>query len=116
INDDVTITGNGVGVTIIQGATDANFTTNMGDKAFGINQDGTHSTLNVTISGMTIRFTKNTITANPGFTQTGGAMDIFLTGTGAMPGPTTNLTNVTFDSDANQNSYGGGLNIDSGDP
>src|SRR5262249_58323452 len=86
INDDVTITGNGVGVTIIQGSTDANFTSNMGDKAFGINQDGTHTTLNCSISGMTIRFTKNLIAQNPGFTQTGGAMDIFLTGTGAMPG------------------------------
>ena len=31
----------------------------MGDKIFGINQDGTHSGLTVNISGVTIRYGKN---------------------------------------------------------
>jgi CSLREA domain-containing protein len=114
INDDLTITGNGAANTIIQGSSNASFTSNMGDKAIGINQDGSHTTLNVTLSGLTVRFTRNDIAVNGNFTQTGGAMDIFLTGGGAMPGPTTTVTNCTFDSNANSHSYGGGINIDSG--
>jgi CSLREA domain-containing protein/uncharacterized repeat protein (TIGR01451 family) len=115
INSDITIVGNGVANTIIQGASNAAFTGNMGDKIFGINQAGTFSTLNVSISGVTVRFTRNDNPAVGTFTETGGAMDIFLTGTGAMPGPTTTITNCTFDSNANLNSYGGAINIDSGD-
>ncbi|MEO7506942.1 MAG: CSLREA domain-containing protein, partial [Pyrinomonadaceae bacterium] len=114
INDDVTILGNGPTNTIVQGSSSAAFAGNMGDKVFGINQDGTHTTLNVTIQDLTVRFTRNDIAVNGLFTQTGGAMDIFLTGTGAMPGPTTTLSNVTIDSNASLHSYGGGLNIDSG--
>jgi CSLREA domain-containing protein len=115
INSDITIVGNGAANTIIQGSSNAGFTGNMGDKIFGINQDGTFSTLNVSISGLTVRFTRNNNPTIGTFTETGGAMDIFLTGTGAMPGPTTTVTNCTFDSNANQNSYGGAINIDSGD-
>jgi CSLREA domain-containing protein len=113
INSDMTFVGNGVASTFIQGSNDATFASNMGDKAIGINQDGLVPTLNATIQNLTIRFTRNDITVNGGFTQTGGAMDIFLTGTGA-PGPTTALTSVTFDSNASLHSYGGALNIDSG--
>ena len=115
VNSDITFAGNGQANTIIQGSSSATFTGNMGDKAIGINQDGTFSTLNVALQNLTVRFTRNDITVNAGFTQTGGAMDIFLTGTGAMPGPTTTLTNVTVDQNASLHSYGGGLNIDSGD-
>ncbi|MEO8041817.1 MAG: CSLREA domain-containing protein, partial [Acidobacteriota bacterium] len=115
VNTDITFTGNGQANTIIQGSSDAIFTSNMGDKAIGINQDGTNATLNATLQNLTVRFTRNNITVNGGFTQTGGAMDLFLTGTGAMPGPTTTLTNVTFDSNASLHSYGGAFNIDSGD-
>jgi hypothetical protein len=114
INSDITVTGAGQASTFIQGSSSATFTGNMGDKIFGINQDGTFTTLNVTISNLTVRFTRNDIVINSGFTQTGGATDIFLTGTGAMPGPTTNLTNVTYDSNASAHSYGGALNVDSG--
>ncbi|MEP7336630.1 MAG: CSLREA domain-containing protein, partial [Acidobacteriota bacterium] len=114
IIDDVTILGNGAANTIIQGSSDASFTGNMGDKIFGINQDGIFSTLNVTISGLTVRFTKNANSVGS-FTETGGALDVFLTGTGASPGPTVTVTNCTFDSNADQNSYGGAINIDSGD-
>jgi CSLREA domain-containing protein len=87
INDSLTIVGNGAANTILQGSADAAFSGNVGDKLFGINQDGINSTLNVSLSGLTIRFTKN---ANPvgTFTETGGALDVFLTGTGATPGPT----------------------------
>jgi CSLREA domain-containing protein len=114
INDDVTIMGNGAANTLLQGSSNASFTGNIGDKFFGINQDGTHTTLSVTLQDLTVRFTRNDIAVNGAFTQTGGGMDIFLTGTGAMPGPTTTLTNVTFDSNAVSHSYGGGINIDSG--
>ena len=115
INSDITIMGNGAANTIIQGSSNAAFTGNMGDKAIGINQDGTFTTLSVSLSGLTVRFTRNNNPTIGTFTETGGALDIFLTGTGAMPGPTTTLTNCTFDSNANQNSYGGAINIDSGD-
>ena len=115
VNSDITFVGNGQASTFIQGSANATFTGNMGDKAIGVNQDGTFSTLNVTLQNLTVRFTRNDITVNGAFTQTGGAMDIFLTGTGAMPGPTTTLTNVTFESNASLHSYGGALNIDSGD-
>lgn len=114
INDDVTILGNGAANTIIQGSGDASFTGNMGDKIFGINQDGIYSTLNVTISGLTVRFTKNANSVGS-FTETGGALDVFLTGTGASPGPTVTVTNCTFNNNADQNSYGGAINVDSGD-
>ncbi|HJS50913.1 MAG TPA: FG-GAP repeat protein, partial [Pyrinomonadaceae bacterium] len=115
INTDITVIGNGAANTLIQGSTNASFTGNMGDKAFGVNQAGTNSTLNASLQNLTVRFTRNDIVKNGAFTQTGGAMDIFLTGTGLVPGPTTTLTNVTFDSNASLHSYGGGLNIDSGD-
>lgn len=114
INTDITIMGNGAANTIIQGSSNAAFAGNMGDKILGINPAGLNTTLNASISGLTVRFTRNDIAVNPSFTQTGGAMDIFLTGTGAMPGPTTTLTNCTFDSNANLHSYGGAINIDSG--
>jgi CSLREA domain-containing protein len=114
INSDITMTGNGTANTIIQGSSSATFTGNMGDKAIGVNQSGAFTTLNFTMSNLTVRFTRNSITTNAGFTQTGGAMDIFLTGGGAIPGPTTTLTTVVFDSNANLHSYGGALNIDSG--
>ena len=94
INSDITIMGNGAANTIIQGSSNAAFTGNMGDKVFGINQDGTFSTLSVSISGLTVRFTRNNNPTIGTFTETGGALDIFLTGTGAMPGPTTTLTNA----------------------
>src|SRR5262249_26153072 len=114
INTDITIIGNGEANTIIQGSNNASFTSNMGDKIFGVNQAGLNPTLNASFSGLTVRFTRNDIAKNPNFTQTGGAMDIFLTGTGAMPGPTTTVTNCTFDSNASLHSYGGAINVDSG--
>ncbi|HKQ76044.1 MAG TPA: hypothetical protein VJ810_20285 [Blastocatellia bacterium] len=114
INTDIAIVGNGAANTLIQGSNNASFASNMGDKIFGVNQDGLNPTLNASLSGLTVRFTRNDITVNPGFTQTGGAMDIFLTGAGAMPGPTTTVTNCTFDSNASLHSYGGAINVDSG--
>ena len=115
INTDVTILGNGAANTIIQGSNDAAFAGNMGDKVFGINQSGTFQTLNVTISGLTVRFARNQNPVAGTFTETGGAMDIFLSGTGAMPGPTTTISDCVFSNNANANSYGGAINVDSGD-
>jgi hypothetical protein len=114
INTDITILGNGLTNTIVQGSSDAGFTSNMGDKIFGVNQDGTNPTLNASFTGLTVRFTRNDLAVNPNFTQTGGAMDIFLTGTGATPGPTTTVANCVFDGNASLHSYGGAVNVDSG--
>ena len=61
INDHLTITGNGSANTLIQGAADASFTGSIGDKVIGINQDGTHLGLTVSITGVTIRYGRNTI-------------------------------------------------------
>lgn len=111
VNDSVTITGNGSAVTIIQGATDAAFTNSIGDKVLGINQDGTYKGLTVSISNVTIRWGRNTVPdGDPTFAYTGGGVDVFLTGTG---------NNITFTGcvitgNENVNSYGGGVNVDSG--
>ncbi|MEP7075409.1 MAG: CSLREA domain-containing protein [Acidobacteriota bacterium] len=112
VNDDVTVTGAGAASTVIQGSTNAAFAGNMGDKAFGINQDGTHTTIIATISNVTVRFTRNDVAVNGAFTETGGATDIFLSGGGA-PGGVVAVTNCIYDSNANSHSYGGALNIDS---
>ncbi|MEP6848650.1 MAG: CSLREA domain-containing protein [Acidobacteriota bacterium] len=112
VNDDVTLTGLSAASTIIQGSTSAAFAGNMGDKAFGINQDGTHATIIATISNVTVRFTRNDVAVNGAFTETGGATDIFLSGAGA-PGGVVAITNCIYDSNANSHSYGGALNVDS---
>ncbi len=109
INGNLTITGNGAGNTIIQGSTSATFTGGMGDKAIGINQDGTFLGLTVSISDLTIRFCRNANTSGF-FTHTGGAVDVFLTGVG------NNITfsNCTITGNENVNGWGGGVNVDSG--
>jgi CSLREA domain-containing protein len=114
VNGDVTFMGNGAASTFVQGSTSAAFAGNMGDKAIGINQSGSFTTLIVTVTNLTVRFTRNDVTPNLNFTQTGGSTDVFLTGTGASPGPTATFTNVTYDSNASLHSYGGALNVDSG--
>lgn len=111
INDNLTITGNGESNTIVQGATDANFTGSIGDKVFGINQDGTHLGLTVSISSLTVRYAKNSNPASGSFSHTGGGVDVFLTGTGNS----TTFTNVTVTNCEAVNAWGGGVNVDSGD-
>ena len=109
INDSVTITGNGAANTIIQGASNAAFAGSIGDKVIGINQDGTHNGLTVTISGVTIRYGRNSIVASASFTHTGGGVDVFLTGTGNAIA----FNNCVISDNQCVNGYGGGVNIDS---
>lgn len=111
INDHLTITGNGSSNTIIQGAADAAFTGSIGDKVIGINQDGTHLGLTVSITGVTIRYGRNTVPdGDPSFAYTGGGVDIFLTGTGNS----ISFTDCVISNNKSITSYGGGVNIDSG--
>lgn len=110
INDSLTITGAGSGSTIIQGAADGNFTGSIGDKVIGINQDGTHPSLSVSVSGITIRYGRNTIaTTDPLFAYTGAGVDVFLTGAGNN----INFANCVISNNQNVNAYGGGVNVDS---
>jgi hypothetical protein len=110
INDHLTINGSGPASTIIQGATDASFTGTIGDKVLGINQDGTHLGLAVTISGVTIRYGNNSVpSGDPTFAYTGGGVDVFLTGTNNA----VTFNNCVITGNRTTNSYGGGVNVDS---
>src|SRR5262249_3848681 len=111
INDSVTILGNGSGTTIIN----TTYVSGCGDcKVFGVNQDGTHS-------GMTVSFVDVTVQNgfNPAptgfFQETGGGIDFFLTGTGNAYSMT-NCVVTSNEARGQSMSYGGGINIDSGDP
>jgi trimeric autotransporter adhesin len=111
INGSLTLTGAGAATTIIQGASNAAFTGSIGDKVIGINQDGTFTNLTVLISGVTIRYGHNTVPdGDPTFAYTGGGVDVFLTGTGNS----ITFSNCVITGNENVNSYGGGVNIDSG--
>jgi predicted outer membrane repeat protein len=111
INGSLTINGAGPATTIVQGATDANFTGSIGDKIFGINQDGTFTNLTVLLTGMTIRYGRNTVAnSDPSFAYTGAGVDVFFTGTGNS----TTISNCVLTGNENVNAYGGGINVDSG--
>ena len=109
INAGMTIVGAGAGSTIIQ----ANFPVVDGQdgKIFGVNQDGSHDGIQVSISGVTLEGARNSVGQNDiYFTDTGGAVDFFLTGTSTSY----SLSNCTIQNNTNVHSYGGGINVDSG--
>src|SRR5262249_21174861 len=110
-NDSVTIMGNGSGTTIIN----TTYVSGCGDcKVFGVNQDGTHSGMTVSFVDVTVQNGFNT--APTGFFQeTGGGIDFFLTGTGNAYSMT-NCVVTSNEARGQSMSYGGGINIDSGDP
>ena len=111
INASTNIIGNGSSNTIIQGAADASYTSSIGDKVFGINQDGTFNSLTVNFSGLTIRYGDNNIpNGDPTFAYTGGGVDVFQTGSGNVA----TFTDCVISFNRNRNSYGGGLNFDQG--
>jgi hypothetical protein len=111
VNGSLTIPSAGPATTIVQGATDASFAGSIGDKVFGINQDGTFTNLTVLIAGMTIRYGRNTVPyGDPTFAYTGAGIDVFLTGTGNA----ITISNCVITGNQNANSYGGGINIHSG--
>jgi hypothetical protein len=109
INASTTITGNGASNTIIQGAADASYTNSIGDKVFGVNQDGLYNSLTVRFSGLTIRYGDNTVPhGDPSWAYTGGGVDVYQTGSGNV----TSFTDCVISYNRNRNSYGGGLNFD----
>ncbi len=111
INDNLTINGNGKNETVIQMMPPA-----MGNcdcKVIGINQDGMHLGLTVVINALTITGGKNNFIASGTFQETGGGVDVFLTGTGNS----ISFTDVKISNNTavgSVQSYGGGVNIDSG--
>ena len=108
INANVEIQGNGPANTVIQG--DFPVADNKDDKIFGINQDGTHANLQVTINNVTIKGGRNSVLFNDlSFAWTGGGIDIFLIGTTAK----TVLSNCVITENTNVHGYGGGINISS---
>ena len=108
INGSLTINGNGPANTIIS----TNYTATCGDcKVFGVNQDGSHRGLTVAFNNLTIQNGYNNGAAFLGtFMETGGGIDFFLTGTGNS----FSLTNCVVTNNRTTESYGGGINIDSG--
>jgi len=108
INANVEIQGNGPANTVIEGAFPV--ADDKDNKIFGINQDGTHDNLQVTIDNVTITGGRNSVLFNdPSFAWTGGGIDIFLTGTTAK----TVLSNCIITDNTNVHGYGGGINISS---
>ncbi|MBK8831718.1 MAG: cadherin-like domain-containing protein [Saprospiraceae bacterium] len=111
INDNLTINGNGKNETVIQMMPPA-----MGNcdcKVIGINQDGMHLGLTVVINALTITGGKNNFIASGTFQETGGGVDVFLTGTGnSISFNDVKISNNT--AVGSVQSYGGGVNIDSG--
>jgi trimeric autotransporter adhesin len=105
INSNLTLVGAGSASTIIQAGTS---NANGIDKVIAVNPFCT-TTFNASISGVTIRFGRNTQPSTaPDFSYTGGGIDIC--GVGAQ---TFTMTNVVVDQNTNTNGYGGGVNMDS---
>jgi CSLREA domain-containing protein len=114
INGSLTITGN-AGNTII----DTSYAAGCGDcKVFGVNQSGTFTGLTVSFNNLTIQDGFNDHAPTGNFQETGGGIDFFLTGTGNVYSMTNCVvtSNVATNAVNSANSYGGGINIDSGVP
>jgi len=110
INDSVAITGNGPANTIITTTYDAT----CGDgKVFGVDQDGSHTGLTVSFTGLTIQKGFNNGVGFAGsFFETGGGVDFFLSGTGNN----FSMTNCVIANNTaigSALSHGGGVNVDS---
>ena len=106
INDSLTINGAGAGSTIIEAGTN---NTNGIDKVIAINPICT-SPINVTITGVTVSFGRNSQPyGTPDFSFTGGGIDWCATGSSSV----FTLSNSVVSNNTNVNGYGGGLNVDS---
>lgn len=104
VNGSLTINGAGSGTTIIQAGTN---NTNGIDKVFALNPLCV-SPIDVTITGVTIRFGRNTQPSGADFSYTGGGIDWCSAGTGG----TFTLSSSVVSDNTNVNGYGGGLNVD----
>jgi CSLREA domain-containing protein len=106
INESLTIQGAGAASTIIQAGTS---TSNGIDKVFALNPTCDPG-VNVAISGVTVRYGRNSQPANAAdLSQTGAGIDFCANGTGE----TFTLSNAQVSDNTNLHGYGGGLNIDS---
>jgi hypothetical protein len=109
INDSVTITGNPTTI-------NTTYASGCGDcKVFGVNQSGTFTGLTVNFTNVTIQNGFNDHVATGSFQETGGGIDFFLTGTGVNYSMT-GCTVTSNEARTQVQSYGGGINIDSGSP
>ncbi|MEQ1860992.1 MAG: Ig-like domain-containing protein, partial [Chthoniobacteraceae bacterium] len=112
--DSLTITGNGATSTIIQAGTNA---TNGIDKVLALNPTCAPA-LRFTLTGITVRFGRNTTAHDARFQDTGGGIDWCGAGTGAnAPSLTISDCVITqnatlYNNAADSGHYGGGLNID----
>ncbi|HTZ20794.1 MAG TPA: Ig-like domain repeat protein [Opitutaceae bacterium] len=105
INGPLTITGAGSATTIIEAGTN---TANGIDKVIAINPICTTG-FSVTITGVTVRFGRNTQPAGAAdFSFTGGGIDWCAAGSGG----TLTLSDCVISDNTNVNGYGGGLNVD----
>ncbi len=106
VNESLTIQGSGSASTIIQaGTTNANGI----DKVLALNPTCIAG-VNVTISGVTVRYGRNSQAAGSAdFSQTGAGIDFCANGTGE----TFTLSDAVLLENTNLHGYGGGLNIDS---
>lgn len=109
INDSLAINGVGAGATTIQMVPPGP----AGDyKVIGVNQDGSHPGLTISINNVTITGGRNNFPSSGTFQETGGGVDFFLTGTGnnfSMSGCVVTGNSAT----GSANSHGGGVNVDS---
>ena len=104
INTSLTIQGAGAVATIIQAGTNA---ANGIDKVLGVNPYCITS-INVAISGVTIRYGRNTQSfGRDDFSYTGGGLDWCGAGAGSFT-----LSNSIVSDNTNVTGYGGGLNVD----
>ena len=114
VTDSLTITGNGAANTIIQAGTTAS---NGIDKVFGLNPTCAPN-VHVTMTGVTVRFGRNTFAHTAAFEDTGGGIDFCGKGTGAssssfeLDNSTVTQNSTLINSGGDTGHYGGGINID----
>ena len=110
VNGSLTITGNGSANTIIQGGTTA---ANGIDKVFAFNPLCV-TPMAFTVSGLTIRFGRNTQPFGAAdFSFSGGGLDFCGSGNA---GSSFSMSNCVITQNTNVNAYGGGMNIDEAFP
>lgn len=104
VNEDTTISGAGAATTILQAGTT---NSNGIDKVVGFNP--LCASVSGTVNNVTIRHGNNTQPdGSIDFSHTGGGLDYCGSGSSTI-----SITNSTFDQNTVNNSYGGGINLDS---
>ncbi|HVU64531.1 MAG TPA: GC-type dockerin domain-anchored protein [Phycisphaerales bacterium] len=106
INDSLTINGNGATIQMVPPGPPGDY------KVIGVNQDGTHPGLTISLNNVTITGGRNDFIPTGNFEETGGGIDFYLTGTGNNFSMT-NCTVMNNTATGSSNSRGGGINVDS---